>query len=143
MTQPIPVQLLGQFPVTAPDLAWGVDVDPLMTETTSEIQNLCQDLGNRLIETPGSNLDFGNPNTRGVGIFQYLSGTLAQLQGLPARIDAEFVQDPRVTDSYTQPITQNPDGTYSISVQVTALGAVWGLSYAWSQTGLVALPVTT
>ena len=52
MTQPIPVQLLGQFPVTAPDLAWGVDVDPLMTETTSEIQNLCQDLGKSTHRNP-------------------------------------------------------------------------------------------
>src|SRR5579872_7133315 len=105
MTQPVNPALLGQFPVTAPDLrvspgAGGmvVDIDDLATETTSELENLQQDLTNRLYEIPGSNLDFGSgaDNTRGVGIMTYLNAPQDRLIGLGARIDKEFELDPRV-----------------------------------------------
>lgn len=140
----------GQFPLTAPDLAVAgspsnpsaggiVDIDALATETLSEIQNLQQDLTNRLTEMPGSNLDFGSPNSRGVGIMSYLSGTSVQLNGLPGRIDAEFEQDSRVTSSATTLITQ-PDGSRLISSQIQALGTVFGLAWAWSQSGVAPAP---
>lgn len=132
----------GQFPVTAPDLAVSpspggmiVDVDDLATETTSEIENLFQDLTNRLIELPGSNLDFGDSNSRGVGIMTYLNAPVGRLQGLPARIDAEFLQDPRVRESYTQ-VQPQPDGSYVIATQVTTVVGVIGFSWGWSQQGL-------
>jgi hypothetical protein len=133
---------VGQFPLTAPDLvvnqsAGGmlVDMDALATETTTEAQNLQQDLTNRLVEMPGSNLDFGTPNVRGIGIMMYLSGTSAQLVGLPGRIDAEFVLDPRVTSSYTT-LTKRADGSYLIASQVETVSGVTGLSWGWSQAGL-------
>ncbi len=142
---------LGQFPITAPDLqvsgspsnpsAGGiVDIDAIATETTSELQNLQQDLTNRLTEMPGSNLDFGSPNNRGIGIMSYLSGTTQKLAGLPGRIDAEFIQDPRVTASATAPFVRQPDGSYVISTQLVCIAGVVGLSWGWSQSGLVALP---
>jgi hypothetical protein len=142
----------GQFPITAPDLAVSnggqvggqfVDADDLMSETTSEAQNLQQDLTNRLVELPGSNLDFGTPNTRGVGIMSYLSAPSSKFEGLPARIDAEFIQDPRVTGSFTPPLAQQPDGSYIISTQVTTVAGVLGLSWAWSAAGVAPLPMTS
>ena len=149
MTQSLgPFTFPGQFPLTAPDLAVSssdggmiVDIDALATETLSELQNLTQDLTNRLVEMPGSNLDFGfgSPNTRGVGIMSYLSGTTQQLAGLPKRIDAEFEQDPRVTQSYTK-LTTRADGAYLISTQLTTVAGVFGLAWAWSQAGVVPVP---
>jgi hypothetical protein len=141
----------GQFPITAPDIAVSgsasnpsaggiVDMDMVATETISELQNLQQDLTNRLTEMPGSNLDFGSPNTRGVGIMSYLSGTGDQLAGLPARIDAEFVQDPRVTGSQTS-LVQQADGSYLVSTQLSTVAGVFGLTWGWSQSGVVALPI--
>lgn len=141
-------QFPGQWPITAPDIAVSsgtggmvVDMDALATETTSEIQNLQQDLTNRLVELPGSNLDFGSPNSRGVGIMLYLSGDSSKLSGLPSRIDVEFEQDPRVVGSYTTIMLQ-ADGSYVISSQVQTVVGVFGLAWGWSQTGVVPLPVT-
>lgn len=141
----------GQFPLTAPDLAVSgspsnpsaggiVDIDLIATETISELQNLQQDLTNRLTEMPGSNLDFGSPNARGVGIMSYLSATTEKLKGLPARIDAEFEQDPRITTSATTLVRQ-PDGSYLISTELVAVAGVVGLVWAWSQTGVAPVPL--
>jgi hypothetical protein len=139
----------GQFPLTAPDIAiaataaggLSVDANAIMTETLSELQNLQQDLTNRLIEIPGSNLDFGVPNIRGIGLMRYLSGTSDDLATLPAKIEAEFIQDSRVVGCAAQIIT-NPDGTFLISVEVETVAGVFGLSWAWSQTGVIPLPLT-
>ena len=158
MTQPIPGQNLGaisfpgQFPLTAPDLAVSgspsnpsaggiVDIDAIATETTSELQNLQQDLTNRLTELPGSNLDFGNPNNRGVGIMTYLSAPTTRLVGLPGRIDAEFEQDPRITNSATT-IEQQADGSFRISTQLVCVAGVVGLAWSWSQAGVAPLPIS-
>jgi hypothetical protein len=134
--------LQGQFPITAPDLRLssspgGIaqDTDALMTETTSELQNLQQDLGNRLIELPGSNIDFYPDLSRGVGLMLYLSATADVLVGLAGRIDAEFEKDPRVLSSATT-ITSNADGSQTISSQVETVAGVFGLGWVWSQTGL-------
>jgi hypothetical protein len=156
MTQPVQGQnqailgFSGQFPLTAPDLAVSgspsnpsaggiIDIDSLATETISELQNLQQDLMNRLTETPGSNLDFGVPNSRGVGLMLYLNST-QKIGGLPARIDAEFIQDPRVTGSVTT-LAKQPDGSYLISSQVTTVAGVFGLGWSWSQAGVAPVPV--
>lgn len=160
MTQPATPQTTGQlvptgqFPLTAPDIAVSgspsnpsaggiVDSDSLMTETTSEFQNLQQDLTNRLTELPGSNLDFGSPNSRGVGIMTFLSGS--NIGALPARIDAEFIQDPRVTASQTT-LTQLPtiDGqgaSYRIDTQLVTVAGVFGFAWSWSQAGVTAIPI--
>lgn len=146
MTQPlVPPVLQGQFPLTAPDIytpfaagTFASDMDVLATETTSEMQNLQQDLGHRLIELPGSNLDFGSDNTRGIGIMQYLSADGSLLEGLPHRIDEEFAQDARVLDSSTQ-ILDNGDGTFTIDSTVTTPAGVFGFGYTWSQQGIVPL----
>lgn len=141
----------GQFALTAPDLAVSsqgqpggmiVDIDDLASETISEAQNLYQDLGNRLVELPGSNLDFGTPNTRGVGIMTYLSGTGAQLEGLGARIDAEFEADPRVTSSLTT-ITLQANGGYLVAAQVVTVAGVFGFAWGWSQAGVAPLGMTS
>jgi hypothetical protein len=146
MTQPlVPPVLQGQFPLTAPDIytpfasgTFASDMDVLATETTSEMQNIQQDLGHRLIELPGSNLDFGDNNTRGIGIMQYLSADGARLEGLPRKIDEEFGQDPRVVDSSTE-LLDNGDGTFTINTLITTQAGVFGLGYVWSQQGLVPL----
>jgi hypothetical protein len=134
---------LNQFPLTAPDLAVQagpgqmiVDMDSLASETLSEIQNLQQDLTNRLIELPGSNLDFGDPNTRGVGIMTYLSATTVQMAGLGGRIDTEFEQDKRVVTSTTT-LNVQPDGSYLINSRIETVAGVFGLAWSWSQAGVV------
>jgi hypothetical protein len=144
MTQ---AQFPGQFPLTAPDLAVSsgvggmvVDMDDLGTETISEQQNLQQDLMNRMIELPGSNLDFGTPNNRGIGIMTYLNASSDRLVGLPARIDAEFEQDARVRASLTTPITVQADGSYLIASQIETVAGVFGYAWSWSQAGVVPVP---
>ena len=142
MSNNVNQKLLGVFPLTAPDLAatsspggMAQDADALMSETLSEIQNLQQDLTNRLIETPGSNLDFLPDRTRGVGIMLYASATSDQIAGLPTRIDKEFEKDPRVTGSYTVLQTQ-PDGSTLIASSVTTVVGVFGLGWIWSSQGI-------
>lgn len=143
----------GQFPLTAPDLAvvqspggMIVDIDELATETTSETQNLLQDLTNRIVEVPGSNLDFGTPNTRGIGIMMYLNAKADRVVGLAARIDAEFELDPRVTTSQTAILDGPPDEdgnpTKVISTQFVGVAGVFGLSWSWSQAGVFPLAPT-
>lgn len=146
----------GQFPLTAPDVrvsgsptnpsAGGiVDMDAIASETTSEIQNLQQDLTNRLTEVPGSNLDFGSPNSRGIGLQLYLSGTQDKLKALPGLIDQEFEQDPRVVQSSTTLVQNGTDAlgnaAFLISTQLQTVAGVFGLSWSWSQAGVAALPI--
>lgn len=143
----LPQNLQGQFPLTAPDIAVSftgsiADADALMTETTSEIQNLQQALTCRLIETPGSNLDFGSPNNRGIGIMLYLSAPAERLVGLAQRIDAEFELDTRVVTSSTT-LVQQAGGGYLISSVVQTVVGVFGLSWGWSQAGVAPLPPST
>lgn len=145
--------LLGQFPLTAPDIALSSspgglaqDADVLMTETLSEAQNYLQDLTNRLIETPGSNLDFLPDVTRGVGIMLYLNATTDKIAGLAGKIDAEFEKDPRTKASFTElSTTVDADGNAAtlISTQVESVLGVFGFSWVWGQTGVTPLPITT
>lgn len=143
----------GQFPLTAPDLAVAssplnpsaggmVDIDDLATETTSELQNLIQDLTSRMTEMPGSNLDFGSPNTRGIGIQGYIGASSVVLLGLPGRIDAEFELDSRVTSSATT-IQKQVDGSYLITSQIACVAGVFGVTWSWSQLGIAPVQVAT
>jgi hypothetical protein len=118
------------------------DIDAYASETNTEQQNLIQDLLHRLVELPGSNPDL--PSNRGVGIMLYINGTEEQLRGLPARIDADWEQDSRVLKSVST-LTPQPAGAefpFIISSQVESVAGVFGLSYGWSQQGLVPLPST-
>jgi|SRR5580704_6904585 hypothetical protein len=134
MTQP------GNFPLTAPDLVCLPDMSPLAVETTSEEQNLTQDLLHAIVQLPNSNLDAPG---RGVGIMRYLNGT--NLASARVAIEEDFVKDPRVIQAVAT-ITQNPPSLtgfpFTIGVQVTTTAGVLGLSFGWSQTGIQLLPTS-
>lgn len=147
MTTPSPA-LLGQFPITAPDIrvsvspgGVAVDSDALMTETTSEIENLLQRLTCALIEEPGSNPDFPSTQRRGIGIQGYLGSTTDRLPGLSASIDREFELDPAVLKSTTT-LGTDADGNPTVNTEVETVIGVWGFAWAWSPKGLVPAPPT-
>lgn len=126
------------FPLTAPDLQYIDDVsDPLGSETTSEAQNLWQDLYHSLVCLPN-----GNPDApgRGVGVLLYLSGTLTDLQGLPAKIEADFEQDFRVVGCAAS-LGQNPDGSYTIQILVQSVVGVLTFNFGYAgASGLIINP---
>jgi hypothetical protein len=108
------------------------DMTPLAQETTSEAQNLSQDLYHSLIQIPDSNPDAPG---RGVGVLLYLNGTLTDLQGLPGKIEADFEKDSRVLGAAAT-LIQNPgSGLLSdlIQVQVQATVGVLNLLYGYNQ----------
>lgn len=117
------------FNVTGPDLVLATDMDPLAVETTSEIENLAQDCYHWLICIPGGNLDNID---RGVGIYQYLSGTSDELRSLPSAIEADFQKDARVVDCVAS-IQGQPNGAPLISVQVQpTAGGILPLLFGYS-----------
>jgi hypothetical protein len=125
------------FPLTGPDAAIlpNGDVDPLGTETTSELQNLAQDCLHWLVCGPGQNPDNVN---RGVGIGSYLSGDSDLLAQAPAAIETDFRKDTRIQDCAAQLLPGPPDEdgnpTYQIPVQVQPVaGAVVSLVFGWQQ----------
>jgi hypothetical protein len=124
------------LPLTYPDILCGNDVDPLGQETTSDLQNLMQDIQHVLQQDLGSNLD--DPN-RGVGIYNYLSGTNIDLQSLAGNIKSNLIDDPRI-DSVSVNVQAQSSGIYAyiIYVDIGVSGTVLPLSFSWSQaTGLV------
>jgi hypothetical protein len=124
------------FPLTAPDLVLVDDLDPLGAETTSEAQNLSQDCYHNLIARPGSNLDDIN---RGVGVDQYLSGTLQSFNALPGIIETDFLKDSRIQNCAAA-VVQNADGSYTISVQIVGVVGVLNLLFGYNQaSGLTVL----
>ena len=124
--------LPNPFPYTAPDLVDMLDLDPLASETTSDLQNLAQDCYHWLLCRPGSNPD--DP-TRGIGVELYLSGTANDLMGLQTAIEADFDKDVRIAATLATVIL-NPDGSYTIAVKVRgATGLVFSLSYSYTQAG--------
>jgi hypothetical protein len=126
MTQP------AKLPLTYTDLVCLDDIDPSASETTSDLQNLLQDIYHVLIELPGSNPD--DP-TRGVGIDQYLSGTLTQLQTLPGVIDEQLTADPRITGCASSVQQTSGPFAFTITINVEVSGSVIGLQYGWSAPG--------
>lgn len=125
------------LPLTVPDVVCILDVDPNDAETTSDLQTLEQDVFHMLIETLGSNID--DP-TRGIGVEELLSGTVAEAQKAPARVDQQLAQDDRI-DSSTTSLDLQPDGSYILALEVRVGGQVLGLSYGYSaSSGLTPLP---
>src|ERR1700677_2752981 len=118
-----------QFPLTAPDVVYVDDLDRLATETTSEVQNLSQDLYHSLEMLPDSNPDVPG---RGVGVVLYLSGSSEDLAGLVGAIEADFQKDFRV-QACAATLSQEPDGSWLIQVEVEAIVGVFTLSFRYSQ----------
>lgn len=123
------------LPLTYPDLLAGDDVDPLGQETTSDLQNLVQDVIHVLVQDRGSNLD--DPN-RGVGLYNYLNGSSNDLESLVGAIKSNLLDDPRI-DSVDVEISAQTTGAFSyiIYVAIGVNGTVLSLNFGWSQaTGL-------
>lgn len=118
------------LPLTYPDLVCMQDLDPNASETTSDLQNLIQDVYHVLFELLGSNPD--DPD-RGVGIDQYLSGTLDDLQKATRIIEAQLGEDDRI-DTISANITQNPTTDpfpVSIIIEIGVDGSIITLQYGW------------
>ena len=129
---------MSNLPLTTPDLVCMLDLDPNGAETTSDLQSLEQDIFHVLINLLGDNPD--DPG-RGVGIDQYLSGTLDQIAPLAKIIENQIDQDDRV-DSCSCGIIQNDSSSpypITISIEVGVNGAVIGLQFGWTGSGVVPL----
>lgn len=118
------------LPLTYADLVLDNDLDPFAAETTSDLQNLIQDVGHILVETLGSNPDDIN---RGVGIYNYLSGTVKDFQGVVGIIEKQLTTDDRI-DSCNASIVQNSDDTFTLYINIAVDGSVIPLQYGWSLT---------
>jgi hypothetical protein len=127
----------SNFPLTGgPDLVDLEDLDPLGSETTSEAQSLSQDCYHWLNTRPG-----GNPDNedRGVGVDQYLSGTAESFNALPGAIESDFLKDPRIQGCAAS-VQPQPDGSYTISVQVQGVVGILNLLFGYNQaSGLTVL----
>lgn len=131
MTQPV-----NLFPITAPDIAAEPDADSLFTETTSEEQNLSQDLLHMLVTLPDTNLDAPG---RGVGIQNWLNGSINNFSQLPAAIEDDFQKDARVLGCQAT-LIQNPTGSqfpYTIQTLISTVSGVFGLAFGWDSQGRV------
>ncbi len=115
------------LPLTYPDLACELDCNPFMTETTSDLQNLIQDVLHVLRELPGSNPD--DPN-RGVGVELYLGGTTDMFTKLCNTIELQLNQDSRI-DSTSASATPNTDGTFLIRIDIAVGASVIPLEFGW------------
>lgn len=122
---------MSNLPLTYPDLVCDVDLDPFATETTSDFQNLVQDVTHVLLELNGTNLD--DPQ-RGVGIETYLSGTQESFNGLIGVIEEQLARDDRIT-GVTAAISQNTDVSFTITINIAVSGTVLNLQYVWSAVG--------
>ncbi len=126
---------IATLPLTYPDLLCNPDVSPLGIETTSDLQNLIQDVKHILEEDTGSNLD--DP-LRGVGINNWLSGTSVNLASLTTLIIAQLKDDPRITSvdcSISGPLAGI--FPYIINVNINVSGSVIPANFGWNQTGIV------
>lgn len=128
---------MSNLPLTYTDLVFSNgDLDPFGAETTSDLQNLQQDISTLIIELFNSNLD--DPN-RGIGIETFLSANANQFSTLSGLIEAQVLQDDRVS-ACTVTTTQNGNGAYSIIIQVQVGQTVLPLEYNWvSGAGLINL----
>jgi len=130
---------MSTLPLTYPDLVFEEDLDPFAAETTSDFQNLVQDVNHLLEELPGTNPD--DP-LRGVGIETYLSGTLDNLKNLPKIIESQIGEDDRV-NSVVCTVTAQTDSTYLILIVIGVAATVLTLEFSWAQSaGLVLSSVT-
>ncbi len=138
------------LPLTYADLVAIDDLDPLASETTSDLQTLAQDIYHILEEDPGSNLD--DPE-RGVGVIRLLSGDTSVLQTLPHTIESELLKDDRIDQvnctivavaaggTFSNGDAAPEQGGYELQLQYVPSGSVLpqSLSFAAGQGGLVPL----
>lgn len=122
---------MATLPLTYPDLVCDDDLDLFAQETTSDLQNLEQDVAHVLIETLGSNLD--DPN-RGVGLPFMLSANAGELTALNQTIESELLKDGRL-DAVSAIVTQTGHEAYSVVITVSVGAAVLGLSYSYDAVG--------
>lgn len=115
------------LPLTYPDLVCVDDLDPFASETTSDLQNLTQDVLHLLRELPGSNPD--DP-TRGVGVEAYLSGPLTAFARLPSIIDAQLSTDDRIDSSKTT-IISNGDQPPTIQINLVVNGQLLSAQFGF------------
>jgi hypothetical protein len=115
------------LPLTYADLVCSNDVDPTAAETTSDLQNLEQDVLHILIQKKGGNPD--DP-TRGVDIPNMLNGDTRLLNSLATTIDAEIGDDDRV-DGSTTTIVQEANGNWTISILIQVGAAVLPLNFVY------------
>lgn len=122
----------GALPLTYPDLVCLDDMDPFASETTSDLQNLWQDVYHVLLQDPGSNPDDVD---RGLGVVNLLSGDTSVLATLPRTAEQELLKDDRI-DAVKIALVQIPvggtlsngtvldGGGYELLVQIQPSGAV-------------------
>ncbi len=118
---------LATLPFTYADLVCELDCDPFMAETTSDLQNLIQDVLHVLKELPGTNPD--DPEA-GVGVEMYLNGTVGAFNALSGTIEQQLKRDERITDCSCT-VATNPDGTFRLKVGISVDGTVIPLEYGW------------
>lgn len=116
------------LPLTYADLVMNGDLDPFCSETTSDLQNLIQDVGHIIEQTLGSNLD--DP-TRGVGIQNYLSGTQDNFNTLPGVIESQLLTDDRI-DTVACQINQEGNGDWLVLIQIGVNGTIIPLQFGYS-----------
>jgi hypothetical protein len=126
---------MSSLPLTYTDLLCGLDLDANGGETTSDLQNLVQDVSHVLLADLGSNPD--DP-TRGIGLFRFLNGTVADLQTMAKTAEAQLAEDDRI-DAISANVSQSGLSAeqYLIAIQIQVDGAVLGLEFAYaSSSGL-------
>jgi hypothetical protein len=116
------------LPLTYADLVCVNDMDPSAAETTSDLQNLEQDVLHVLAQKKGGNPD--DP-TRGLDIPSKLNGDTRLLLPLQTEIDAELPEDDRINSSTTT-IGQEADGTWTISILIEAGPTVIPLTFVFT-----------
>lgn len=116
------------LPLSYADLVFYEDLNLFALETTSDLQNLVQDIHHLLEEYPNSNPS--DPD-RGIGVELYLSGTVTQLNLLPNLINTQVILDDRVTSCNTT-ITQLPDSSFQIIIQIAVSTIVLPLEFNFS-----------
>ena len=119
--------------MSAPDLVWLDDMDAYASETTSEEQNLEQDVLHMLAEDLGSNLDAPE---QGAGVANILGAPTSEFEVMIRTIEAALRLDDRV-DSSTVALTQLPSGGYNLDVTVQVAGDVLDLGFTLAPDGSV------
>jgi hypothetical protein len=131
------------LPLTYPEALCYDDFDPYDRTVASDFEALQQDCYHWLIQTHGSNADElrdpGGP-IHGVGIEDMLSGATVDVAAIGPRIEADFLQDDRIT-ACNATVSQQTDGSFLIQIEVEVGAQVLGLAYSYdANAGLTILP---
>jgi len=113
-------------------IRWDVDMDPAGVDTDSDLESLEQDVMHLIMELQGSNM--ADPQN-GIGAVGYLSGTSAQLQAMPALIDAQLASVNRITGSHTT-VQQQSDLSWLILVDIQVGTNVTKLQFSLGPSGV-------